>query len=156
MRGVRDDGEDVNLRFVLEDAAAFKVAYTTDNHATGQMRRRAARQPYILKASEVKVTKSRVGKLAPASGGRPKFTPEGHIKALASYAVQDASTEELALERVKTKLADKTAAKSLPYKLTPTLKKFAADAVKQSWEVKGTRPERTQKIRIRRNQRFYS
>lgn len=159
MRGKRSDGEEVNFRFVLQDSAAFKVAYTTDNRATGQMRKRAARTPYVLKATEVKVRKTRMaanGKVAPGTGGRPKFTPEGHIKALASYAVQDSSSETVALERVRQKLADKVAAKSLPYKLTAQLKRFAEDAVASSWENKGTKPHTTQRIRIRHNQRFYS
>lgn len=155
-KGERADGGEVSVRFLLEDAAAFKVAYTTDNKSTAQMRRRAAKTPYVLRASELKFRRSRVGQTA--NGGRDiqRFTPEGHIKALATYATRAFDTPEEALAQVEAKVAAKKADKSLPYKLTPKLKRFMAEAVSDSYQAKGAYTPRQAPIKIHKNRRFYA
>jgi hypothetical protein len=151
--GTSSEGEEVHARFLLQETAAFKVAYTTDNRSTAQMRRSAARSPYVLHASELRVRKSRVG--ATVNGGRPRFTPKGHIKALAGYAVREEASPEAAVDRVMVKLDEKKAAKTLPYKLTQSLRQFAEKATQESWEAKGTQTPRMPSVKVYRNRRFH-
>lgn len=147
------EGNPTNVRFLLESAAAFKVAYTTDNRSTSQMRRRASENPYQLKVSELKLRKERTGMVL---AGRSKFTPQGHIKALASYAVRSADSKDEAMNRVAEKLEAKRSSKTLPYTLTAKLRKFAETAVADSWEAKGSLTPRSAPIKVHRNKRFYA
>lgn len=153
MTGTRD-GNKSYVRFLLREAGAFKVAYTTDNRMTSVMRRRASHDPYVLRASEVSVRTSREGRTA--VGGRGVFTPEGHIKQFATYAAMKSETEEDAVKYVQDKLAAKKADKTLPYTLSPQLKKLAEQAAKDSFQAKGTQTNRKPPIHIYRNRRFHA
>jgi hypothetical protein len=148
------DGRRAYIRFLLRDTAAFKVAYTTDNRATGVMRRRAQGQPYSLKATDISVRTSRAG--STTVGGRGVFTPEGHIKQLATYGAMKSETAEDTVKYVQDKLAEKKAAGSLSYTLSPHLKKFAEQAAKDSFQAKGTQTNRKPPIHVYRNRRFHA
>lgn len=148
------DGRKSYVRFLLREAGAFKVAYTTDNRTTGVMRRRAARDPYVLKATEISVRTSREGRTT--VGGRGVFTPEGHIKQLSTYGAMKSETAEDTVKYVQDKLAEKKADGSLSYKLSPHLKKFAEQAAKDSFQAKGTQTNRKPPIHVYRNRRFHA
>lgn len=148
------DGHKSYVRFLLRETAAFKVAYTTDNRTTGIMRRRAERNPYTLKATELSVRTSREGKTT--VGGRGAFTPEGHIKQYATIAASRSETPEDAVKYVMGKLNAKKADKTLPYTLSPHLKKLAEQAARDSFQAKGTQTNRKPPIHVYRNRRFHA
>jgi len=148
------DGNKSYVRFLLREAAAFKVAYTTDNRTTAVMKRKAARAPYVLHATDVSVRTSREGKTT--VGGRGVFTPEGHIKQLATYGAMRSETAQETVTYVKDKLAAKKADNTLPYKLTPHLKKVAEQAAQDSFQAKGTQTNRQPPIHVYRNRRFHA
>jgi hypothetical protein len=130
------------------------VAYTTDNRSTGVMRRRAEIKPYVLKASNVSVRTSREGKTV--VGGRGQFTPEGHIKQIATYGAMRAENEQDAVKYVQDKLAEKKAEGTLQYTLSPHLKKLAVQAAKDSYQAKGTQTNRKPPIHVYKNRRFHA
>lgn len=148
------DGNKSYVRFLLRETAAFKVAYTTDNRVTGIMRRKAERKPYTLHATELSVRTSRQGKTA--VGGRGAFTPEGHIKQIATYGAMKSETPEDTVKYVMDKLNAKKADKSLPYTLSPHLKKVAEQAARDSFQAKGTQTNRKPPIHVYRNRRFHA
>src|SRR6202000_1402648 len=108
--------DEVTVRFLLEDTAAFKVAYVTDNRAKASMQRRARRNPYQLSTSEFKIRK-RDRATRPDTPGNPTVTPQRHIVSVASTIAHRASSAEETAQRTVEKLEAKAKAKQLPYRL---------------------------------------
>jgi len=148
------DGRTAYIRFLLREAAAFKVAYTTDNRVTGVMKRTAHKQPYVLRASELSVRTSREGRTT--VGGRSVFTPEGHIKQLATYGAERSESAEDTVKYVLDKLAAKKDEGSLPYSVSPALRKLAKQAAEDSFKAKGTQTNRKPPVHVYRNRRFHA
>jgi hypothetical protein len=148
-------GAEVTVRFLLEQAAAFKVAYVTDNRATAQMRRQARKSPYALVASGFKIRK-RDRLTRQDTPTNPTVTPQRHIVAVASNFAHRAASAEDTAQRTVAALEAKAKAKELPYKLTPSLKKFAAQQAVTSFEHVGTKPRPTTPVKVYGNKRFYA
>ena len=146
---------EVSVRFLLEQTSAFKVAYVTDNRATGQMRRNARKNPYVLSTSEFKIRK-RDRATRPDTPGNSTVTPQRHIAGLASNVAHRAATAEETVTKTVEKLEAKSKAKELPYKLTPSLKKFAAQQAVTAFDHVGTKPRPNKQIKVYSNKRFYN
>lgn len=146
--GTDADDREVIVQFLLEQSAAFKIAMTTDNRATAGMRKTAAKEPYVLKATDTRV---RAKQKQPGVVGNKTFTPESHIKKMASKAAHDASSLEEAKDILQTRL--ETAER--PYRLTPGLKKLAEERAEISFAAKGSRPGRKAPVRVFHNKRFF-
>jgi hypothetical protein len=154
--GTDKGGREVTVQFLLEEAAAFKVAYTTDNRATRGMKRTASRHPYVLRASRLKVRK-RSASLRPDVLSNPSVTPEGYVKGQANSNAQAHDALEDAQTAILLQLEKKSKEGSLGFRLTPALKKFAVERTAASFERKGTRPRVTQApVKVYKNRRFHA
>jgi hypothetical protein len=149
-----NNDDEVTVRFLLEQAAAFKVAYTTDNKATGGMRRTARRNPYILAASQFKVRKRDAG-VRTSTVKNGNVDPEKHIISYASGKAHVSATAEETATRTLEGLETKQKNGTLPYKLTAKLRKVAAEKAVASFENKGTKPRPTHGVKVYSNKRFY-
>jgi hypothetical protein len=147
-------GTEVSIRFLLEQTAAFKVAYVTDNRAAAGMRRAARKNPYALRTSEFKIRK-RDARTRPDTMTNVTVTPERHIAGLASNIAQRAGSAAEASVRTVEKLESKSKEGVLPYKLTPALKKQARAAAALSFDHRGSKPRAAKNIKVYKNKRFY-
>lgn len=146
--------EEVTVRFLLEQTAAFKVAYVTDNRATAGMRRAARTKPYAFAATEVKIRK-RDRRIRPDVAGNPTLTPEKHVAGRATNMAQRSATADEAVARTLESLEGAAKAKELPYKLTAQLKRHAAKRAVASFEARGTKPRTSTPVKVYTKKRFY-
>lgn len=152
--GTTIDGEEVKVRYLLEDAAAFKIANVTDNGATAGMRRQAARRPYQLRASMLRVRALQGGAQRPAH--KDTARPEVSMRTRATNAAQDSGTQEQAREVFLRRLADSEAQGRLPFEVTPELREYGLERVRESFAAKGSREGRpVAPVRLHGKRRFY-
>lgn len=153
---VATDQEDteVTVRFLLQDTAAFKVAYVTDNRGKKSMQRAAARKPYVLATSEFKIRK-RDARSRPDTPGNVTVVPERHIAGLASNVAHRSSSAEETATRTVDLLTRKAKDGTLPYRLTASLKRYAAGQAATSFGNKGTKPRAAKNIKVYTSKRFY-
>lgn len=153
---IATDKEDteVTVRFLLQDTAAFKVAYVTDNRAKSAMQRRAARKPYSLSATEFKIRK-RDRDSRPDTPGNVTVTPERHIVGVAANVARRASSAEETAALLVENLTAKSKAGTLPYKLTASLKRYAAGQAASAFGNIGTKPRSAKHVKVYTRKRFY-
>lgn len=146
--------QEVTVRFLLEDASAFKVAYVTDHRAKAGMQRSAAKRPYALRTSEFKIRK-RDARTRPDTPTNVTVTPERHIQATATNMAHRADSAQEAGDRTVGLLTRKAKAGDLPYPLTPQLRKLARTRAAASFEAVGSQPRNGLKVKVYKNRRFY-
>lgn len=146
--------QEVTVRFLLEEASAFKVAYVTDNRGKKNMQRAAARKPYALRASVFQIRK-RDARTRPDLASNVTVIPERHIQATATSAAHYSKTAEAAADRTVGLLTRKAKAGELPYALTPQLRKLARQRAAASFEARGSQPRATSPVKVYKNKRFY-
>lgn len=148
--GVSTEGQDVNVQFLLEQASAFKVAYTTDNRQTGYMKRSARKHPYALRASKIRMRKRR--ERPEYKPDAAEFDPKAHVRQIATDSAQKSSSVKEAQTRALEKLESNP---NRTYKVTPALRKLAKERAASSFANKGSRAGRIAPVKVYRNRRFH-